>query len=331
MKRVGVLFGMENTFPPALVDRINGMNAGIHAEFVRVGATQADLPSGYDLIIDRISHDIPYYRSYLKNAVLHGTIVVNNPFWWSADDKFFNYALAAMIGVSVPRTVLLPSKSHPANTTAQSMRNLEYPLPWKSIFAHVGFPAFLKPHSGGGWKNVYHVFNESEFFAAYDQTGDLVMTLQQAIPFDDYVRCYCIGQKKVRIMRYDPLQPHDHRYVSGNPPLEEQMQKRITKDCLALNRALGYDINTVEFAIRDGIPYAIDFLNPAPDADYYSVGAENFSWVIDAVAEMVIEKLSAAPRKAEMPRWSNFLDLGSSVHPEPKKKAPAHPTKRKAS
>src|SRR5215510_13021277 len=105
MKKVGILFGMENTFPPALVDRINAMNAGVIAEFVQLGGTKMDDPARYDVIIDRISQDIPYYRSYLKNAILGGAEVINNPFWWSADDKFFNYALASKIGVAVPRTV----------------------------------------------------------------------------------------------------------------------------------------------------------------------------------------------------------------------------------
>ncbi|MEI9976731.1 MAG: hypothetical protein WDO73_34540 [Ignavibacteriota bacterium] len=106
------------------------------------------------MIVDRISHDIPFYRSYLKNAILCGAKVINNPFWWSADDKFFNYALAAKLGVAVPPTVLLPHKSHPPGTTDRSMRNLEYPLDWDGIFRYVGFPAFLKPHDGGGWRNV---------------------------------------------------------------------------------------------------------------------------------------------------------------------------------
>src|SRR5450756_1370077 len=158
MKKIGVLFGMENTFPSALVDKINSMELDdIRAEFVHLGGVSMAVPSGYAVIVDRISHDMPFYRAYLKNAVLTGTQVINNPFWWSADDKFFNYALASKLGVAVPPTVLLPHKVHPAGTTDRSMRNLEYPLNWDEIFRYVGFPAFLKPHDGGGWKSVYKV------------------------------------------------------------------------------------------------------------------------------------------------------------------------------
>src|ERR1700739_4094841 len=101
--KIGIIFGMENTFPPALVEKINSMHVdGVRAEFVNVGGVKMAEPSGYRVIIYRISHDIPFYRAYLKNAALSGTLVINNPFWWSADDKFFNYALAEKLGVGVP-------------------------------------------------------------------------------------------------------------------------------------------------------------------------------------------------------------------------------------
>ena len=308
MRKIGILYGMENTFPGALVDRINALgDEEVRAESILLGGVQMAQPSGYHVIVDRISHDIPFYRAYLKNATLGGTLVINNPFWWSADDKFFNYALASQIGVAVPRTVLLPHKQHPPGTTAQSMRNLRYPLNWEEIFDYIGFPAFLKPHSGGGWKNVYKVDNPQELFAAYDQTGDLCMTLQKAVNFTEYFRCYVIGQEKVWVMRYDPKQPHADRYVKNPPPLEPGMYARVVGDALKLCRTLGYDLNTVEFAVEDGVPYAIDFLNPAPDADLNSVGPENFEWVVNAVAEMAIRKaLGYEPPPQEL-RWARFL------------------------
>ena len=303
---------MEDSFPPALVDRINAMVdvrklSGLRAESLRVGGVRMSEPCGYKVIVDRISHDIPFYRSFLKNAVLTGTRVINNPFWWSADDKFFNYALAHKLGVAAPRTVLVPHKACPAGTTAKSMRNLEYPLDWDAIFNYVGFPAWLKPHDGGGWRNVYKVNSADEFFAAYDQTERLCMTLQQGIEFQDYYRCYVVDQEKVHIMRYDPKQPHHLRYVPGNPPPPPAMYERIVRDCLTLCRALGYDLNTVEFAVQDGVPYAIDFMNPAPDAGLESVGAENFEWIVNAVAEMAIDRATSADAVATQLNWSRFL------------------------
>src|SRR5215469_1026439 len=301
---------MENTFPPALVERINGMKVdGVSAEFVKLGGVKMAEPSGYRVIIDRISQDIDFYRSYLKNAALTGTIVINNPFWWTADDKFFNYALASKLGVAIPPTVLLPHNQHPPDTTDRSMRNLMYPLNWEEIFHYVGFPAFLKPYSGGGWKHVYKVHSPDEFFRSYNQTGDLCMTLQRGVEFEEYYRCYVIGQEKVHIMKYDPKVPFHERYLKGNPPPSSpQLKERIVRDALKLCRALGYDFNTVEFAVENGVPYAIDFMNPAPDADYNSVGAENFEWVVEAVADFAIAEARKGLRPASEMRWSRFLN-----------------------
>ncbi len=312
MKKIGILFGQENTFPQAFVDRINSMELpDIHAEFVEIGLVREAVPAGYAVIVDRISHDIPFYRSYLKNAVLTGTDVINNPFWWSADDKFFNYALAAKLGVAVPKTVILPHKHMPRDTNDISFRNQQFPYDWESVFDYVGFPAFLKPHDGGGWRDVFHVHNPGDFFHAYDQSGDQCMTLQAAVNFREYFRCYVVGQREVRIMPYDPSRPHQERYIKNPPTYDPALLERVERDALALCRALGYDLNTVEFAVEDGVPYAIDFMNPAPDADYNSVGEENFHWIVDAVARLAVERAEANDGSA--PELNSTGLLG---HPE---------------
>jgi hypothetical protein len=191
--------------------------------------------------------------------------------------------------VAVPRSVILPTKIHPANTTAQSMRNLEYPLHWDDVFSYIGFPAFFKPFDGGGWRNVYKVHTADEFFLYYDQSGTQCMMLQEAIEYTSYFRCYCIGRRDVHIMPYAPHHPMHLRYVVEYPEAGPELLARITRDTLAINRALGYDLNTAEFAVRDGIPYAIDFMNPAPDCDYNSVTPKNFEWVLDAMTRFCIE------------------------------------------
>ena len=308
MPKIGILYGMENTFPAALLERINSQNIrGLRAEFIRIGGIKMAEPSGYRVIIDRASRDIDFYRTYLKNAVLNGAIVINNPFWWSADDKFFNYSLACKLGVAVPKTIVLPQKEHPHGTTVQSMRNLAFPLNWEEVFSHIGFPAFLKPFNGGGWKNVFKVSSPEDFFNAYDQTGSTCMTLQSAIQFDEYFRCYVVGREKVRVMKYDPTMPHHLRYSRDNTVSKPELHDRLVRDSLTLCRALGYDFNAVEFAVRKGATHAIDFLNPVPDADVHSVGEENFKWVVENVAQLAIDKALCDERPEEMMRWSGFL------------------------
>jgi glutathione synthase/RimK-type ligase-like ATP-grasp enzyme len=307
MKKIGVLFGMENTFPGALVERINGMDVpDVKAEFVQVGAVRMDDPCPYAVIVDRISHDIPFYRAWLKLAALNAAFIINNPFWWSADDKFFNYALAAKLGVAVPRTVILPHKEHPAGTTDRSMRNLRYPLDWDGVFGYVGFPSFLKPFDGGGWRDVYRVNSPEEFFRAYDQSRDLCMVLQRAVDFVEYFRCYVVGQDRVHVMPYDPRVSFHERYVKNPPAYEPALLARVDHDAQTICRALGYDFNTVEFAVEDGVPYAIDFMNPAPDADLHSVGPANFEWIVANMAELAVHRATRDVPKAEH-RWDGFL------------------------
>ncbi len=308
MKKVGILFGQEDTFPWAFLNRVNEKRAeGIVAEPVRIEKLIQGEPSGYAVIIDRISQDIPFYRAYLKNAALNGTAVANNPFWWSADEKFFNNCLSTKVGVAVPKTVLLPSKKHPPETSERSMRNLAFPLDWQAIFDYIGFPAYFKPFAGGGWKNVYRVANQEEFFRAYDETGELVMMLQEEIVFTEYFRCYSIDCRDIHIMRYDPREPFHRRYVRDGSAIEPALYERLHGDVLKLNLALGYDFNTVELAVRDGVPYAIDFCNPAPDADVNSIGQDNFDWVVEAAANMAIRKAQNHVEGGNNLRWGQFV------------------------
>ena len=319
MKKIGILFGMERTFPQAFIDRVNSKNVeGITAEAVRIDKVAQAYAPGYDVIIDRISQDVPFYRTFLKNAAICGTAVLNNPFWWSADDKFFNNCLAIKVGVPVPKTVILPSNEHPTDTSSESFSNLVTPLDWESMLGYIGFPAYMKPYAGGGWKNVYKINDSAELFAKHAETGQLVMLLQEEIQFDAYFRCYCLGCKYVKIMHYEPRNPHHLRYVADHTISDELMQT-IHNYVLRLNHALGYDFNTVEFAVRDGIPYAIDFCNPSPDADRHSVGEENFEWVVENAANMAIEKALAHRDGADNLTWGAYMKkatLGQGITPD---------------
>ncbi len=315
MKKIGILFGQERSFPMAFIERINSKGVkDVIAEPVRIDKVMQGEPSGYHVIVDRISQDVPFYRAFLKNAALCGTAVINNPFWWSADEKFFNNCLATKIGVPVPKTVILPSRDLPADTTDQSFANLAYPLDWDGIFNYIGFPAYMKPFAGGGWKNVYKLRSLEEFFEKHGETGELVMMLQEEIVFDEYYRCYCIGGKYVRIMPYEPRNPHHLRYVAEFAPTQERL-KQMEDIVLRLNQYLGYDFNTVELALRDGVPYAIDFCNPAPDAEVKSVGAENFEWVVETMATYAIERAMEQKDGVDNLTWGEYVRSSANHKP----------------
>ncbi|MFT3683141.1 MAG: hypothetical protein QM791_22970 [Ferruginibacter sp.] len=312
MKKIGILFGKERSFPEAFIASVNNKKVdGLTAEPVYIEKVMQGEPSGYAVIIDRISQDVPFYRAFLKNAALCGTAVINNPFWWSADEKFFNNCLATKINVPVPKTVILPSRDLPVDTSSESFSNLSYPLDWGGIFNYIGFPAYMKPFAGGGWKNVYKLRNIDEFFEKHSETGELVMLLQEEIVFEEYYRCYCIGGKYVRIMSYEPRNPHHLRYVADFKPSAEKLEM-MTDIVLRINHYLGYDFNTVELALRNGVPYAIDFCNPAPDADRASVGDENFEWVVETAATFAIEKALAHKDGADNLTWGEYIKRSSA-------------------
>lgn len=307
MKKIGILFGQENTFPQAFINRINEKAVeGIVAEAVTIDKVVQGEPTEYAVIVDRISQDVPFYRAYLKNAAACGTAVINNPFWWSADEKFFNNVLAKKVGVPVPNTVLLPSKERPDDTSEKSFRNLQL-LDWEGIFDYIGFPAFMKPYAGGGWKNVYKLDNVEQLFKAYNETGQLVMMLQEAIDFTSYFRCYYLNGDRVHIMPYEPRNPHHLRYVQEPQDHSPELLEQVKDYVITLNHALGYDFNTVEFAVRDGVPYAIDFCNPAPDAELTSVGEANFEWIVENAANMAIERALKHKAGANNLTWGTFM------------------------
>lgn len=302
--KIGLLVGREATFPIALLNEINSRNAGVTAEFITIGGVRMAEKCPYEVIIDRISHEIPFYRAYLKSAVLSGVKVLNNPFWWTADDKFFNYSLATYLGIAIPKTILLPQKDYKEGVVSESLRNLEFPLNWESICDHIGFPAFIKPYDGGGWRGVSRVNNFNELMEKYNESGTDCMVLQEYIPFTHYVRSYCIGKTEVYPMPYDPI---GHRYLVVDNYLDPAMDERVRRETTLINEALGYDINTVEFAVLDGVPYAIDYMNPAPDADWWSVGSIYFKWLVTKVADLAIEAALHGEPTLKALRWDELL------------------------
>lgn len=305
VKKVGVIVGREWSFPPAFLDEVNRRDAGVVAEYVKLGGTQMNEPCEYAVLIDRISHEIPYYRTYLKNAMLQGAYCINNPFWWSADDKFFGASLITRMGLASPKTMALPMKSYPEGVVSESLRNLVYPLDWDAIVGYIGLPAILKDAWGGGWKNVYKVNSIDELIRAYNDTGTLCMVMQEFIDYDQFVRCICVGQTNIMPIRYDPKQ---RRYHVEHDHLSPALGERIVRDARAICEVMGYDMNSIEFAVKDGVPYAIDFMNPAPDMDINSITPHYFEWAVRSMADLAIEMAHKPKLQRAEQRWARFVD-----------------------
>ena len=305
MLKIGLLVGRERSFPDALISEINARSEDVHAEYVSTGEVHSDDPCEYDVILDRISHEVVFYQAYLKRAVLSGTTVINNPFWRLADDKFFGTSLLEKMGIAVPKTLILPSRSYPESIIAESLRNLKHPIDWEAVTSYTGLPAILKPHWGGGWKDVHRIDSLDQLITTYNTTGQLCMMLQEFIHWQQYVRCICVGKKNILITNWDPRKPHLERYRGVEQNLPESLRSRIEAEAIRINEALGYDMNTVEFAVREGIPYAIDFMNSAPDFDITSLTENYFPWVVKNMADMLIER-ARLPKKSAT-QWNDFL------------------------
>ena len=305
MKKVGLICGREWSFPPKFIEEVNGRNAGVVVEFVKLGGTRMDERIPYSVIVDRISHEVPYYRSYLKHAILEGVTVINNPFMWTADDKFFGASLAAKLGLAHPKTLVLPNKDYvPGIVKSESLRNLIYPLDWQYVVDYVGLPCILKDAHGGGWRGVYVCNTKEELIRHYDSSGMLSMIAQEYIKWDQYIRCMCLGQREVLPMPYDPTQ---RRYIPDENYLSPHLRQRVIDDSLTLVKALGYDMNTAEWAVRDGVPYAIDFMNPAPDMDVNALTPHYFDWCVKGMADLVIDRaLNPRPQLNDL-RWAKLF------------------------
>lgn len=303
-KSIGLLVGREWSWPPAFIEEVARRDAGVVAEYVRLDAAGLDDDIRHDVIVDRISHEVPFYRSWLKHAVVRGARVINSPLMWTADDKFFGATLAEALGVPSPKTVLLPNKAYvPGIKHDESLRNLAYPLDWDAVVAKVGMPCILKDAHGGGWRDVYVCRSLDELLHHYDQSGLLQMIAQEFIAFDEFVRCICIGGRHVAVIRYDP---RERRYHDDEEFLAPALRREIVRHARRLCRALGYGMNSLEFAIKDGVPYAIDFMNPAPDFDINSLGPKWFEWVVQRMADVTI-KMALEERDPPKPRASALI------------------------
>lgn len=284
--KIGLIIGAEGTFPSALIEEIERIGEGLAADLVRLGAPRTNDAVPYSVIIDRMSHEVPFYRTYLKYAAMKGCRIINDPFIWSGDDKFLNAAVADRLGISNPRTVILPHKDYaPGLAHEASLRNLEYPLDWESVIDYVGLPCVLKDAHGGGRRDVHLCNSLEELLLRYNESGRLLMVAQEYIEWEQFIRCLCVGKEAVRPMGYDP---GERRYRPLEKPLAPALEERIVEDSRRLMREIGYDINCIDWAIRDGTAYPIDIMNPAPELEEAELGTENFQWAVEAVAALAI-------------------------------------------
>lgn len=285
-KKIGLVTGDEADWPDAFLAAINERD-GIIGELVKIGPTYMDEPNSYAVIIDRISHDIPYYRAYLKYAAIQGAYLINDPLTQAIDQKFFGIALVQKLGLQTPRTVVLPNKDLDVDTTPDTFRNLKYPMSWDDIIDYVGVPAILKDIKNSGRREVRRVENVDELLRFYDESGVRTTVLQQVIESDSHIHCFVIGQENVLCLQYSLA---NGRYLTGSLATDKGIGSKIKQAALKITKAFKYDINMVEFVVADNELFVINGTNPAPEMNKELMTLEQFTWCVEEIVNITIER-----------------------------------------
>lgn len=286
-KLIGLIVGAEYDWPEALITAVNERGQNVTAELVKLGGTLMQEPISYAVLIDRMSHQVPYYRAYAKHAAMHGVYVINNPFTWDADSKFVGTSVLSQLGLQSPRTVILPNKYVECETSPDTFRNLKYPMDWEAIVAYVGVPAIFKDVHSGGRQFASRVHNVDELIQRYDESGARTTILQQIIDATDHLHAFVIGQEEVMILHYSQT---GGVYLPGTLSQVKGLGKQLAENARRITRVYQYDVNMVEFVVRKEEIYVINNTNPAPTIDRRLMTSEQFDWCIQQIAQLAIER-----------------------------------------
>ena len=286
-KKIGMIVGRDPDWPQAFMDAISRMDMGVTAELVQLSGTFIDEPCPYAVIVDRISHEVPYYRIFLEYAALQGAYIINNPFTWSADNKFFGLALVNRLGFTTPRTIVLPNKHVEKDMAPESFSNLIYPMDWQGIIDYVGVPAVFKNISSGGRLAESRVHSVDELIQRYDESGTMTMILQQIVAAEQHIHCFVFGHELVIAYHY---LPEDGRYHSQTVPLDDTLGQQLIHQSLTLTRAYGYDVNMVEFVRQGDQLLVINCTNPAPVISKDLMTTEQFTHCVEEFAKIAVDR-----------------------------------------
>ncbi len=287
-KRIGLIVGREKDWPGAFMKEIETRAQGLRAEMVKLGGTFMDDDCPYAVIIDRMSQIIPYFRTYVKYAAMHGSYIINDPFVWSSDSRFFGTALANRLGLKSPKTIVLPNKDIATHVVPDSFRNLEYPMDWEGIINYVGVPAMFKETRSGGRRLSFYVHSVEDLIQNYDESGTRTMMIQEIVNDGEHIHSFVIGQENVLTLRYS----HDeNRYYDSDSYLNRELKEQVRNSTIALTQAYGYDINMIEYILREDDLYLINATNPAPEMDRTLMTDEQFDWIVNETVSLAIERV----------------------------------------
>jgi len=291
-KRIGLSLGADICWPICFEEILRRLalsipvgNETVSFDCSRVTIEPFDLrqPVRYDIVIDRLTHWYHTSREWIKKAVvLNDTYVFNNPWSLQANEKHTTYCAMMRLGLAVPDTWMLPPKAYEPSADLQvTLTRYAQLFDLGEIGARLGYPLFMKPYDGGGWVGVSKIDDEDALRAAYDASGAKVMHLQAAIiPYERFVRCIGLGPQ-LRSVNYDPGAPLHDRYRLDRDFISAAERAELEDITLTINAFFGWDFNSCEALLKQGVWYPIDFANACPDSQVTSLHY-HFPWLIKA-------------------------------------------------
>lgn len=264
--------------------KLGGKTLSFDCDRVTIEPFSLHQPVKYDVVIDRLTHWYSTSREWIKKAILVDDLYVyNNPWSLQSNEKHTSYAAMTRLGLPVPETWMLPPKSYePSDDLEATLRKYARMFDLNEIGDKIGYPFFMKPYHGGGWKGVTRINDAADLHRAYDASGTEVMNLQKAVlPHDWFVRCVGLGPQ-MRKVNYDPGAPLHDRYRMDIDFLDAEDQSVLEDMTMTINAFFGWDFNSCE-ALRspDGVWHPIDFANACPDSQVTSLHY-HFPWLIKA-------------------------------------------------
>jgi hypothetical protein len=287
MAKIGFLFGNEQNFSNAVINRINEQKLNnIIANPVTIGILTEDTPSDYAVILDRFAPAVPFYKTAMSFFEKNGTKIINSAN--SNIEEEFNYlTLLSKNGVRVPKTAIFPSKTLPQGVQGHDMHNLEYPLNWDKMFKYIGFPANVKANNSNALYDCYRVFNKQDFYFIYDQSATNTLVLQQCIDTPDTFRLFVVGNKKI-LLRYELHKAPKDRYSVADYKLDDKTNAKIDAIIKKVKTQYSLDMFVMDIAIAKKL-YLLN-INPFnTNIDNAKLPEECYAWLVNETANLLIK------------------------------------------
>ncbi len=301
---IGLLLGAEEDWPQAfeaLLRKVGPVKtaSGTHefeAERLTIEPFDLNDPVKVELVIDRLAYWYYHPREWLKKAALmNGTYLLNSPFTFQSMEKHSAYCAMLRLGLKIPKTVLVPYKN-PVDNVRWAYTSAKYNKTFDldAIAEDLGYPLYMKPFDGGGWRGVSRINNKVDLHHAYDQSGEMLMHLQATIDYDKFARALSIGAETM-VMDFRPDEPMHNRYAVSHGFLSQSAGHQAVAISRIVNAFFGWEFNSCEMLVRGDSVHPIDYANACPDVAVTSLHYY-FPWAIGALVKWSVFSLATGRR-----------------------------------